>query len=542
MDRENLVNLVRLRADECTDRPLYSFLDRRLDISHTISFFDLYLGACNFSRKLRDRSWSGKAVILLFPHGPEFVYAFFGCIFAGVIPVPLPLPKRGNLASLKATIKNCRAVGLITVERTASLDLCANMSSLGLETLTVDAWHLGANGDYPCFELPADSAVAFIQYSSGSTASPKGVAIKHSNIIDNSKRIKKAFNASEEDTGLCWLPFFHDMGLIGHIIQPLYSKIHNYFISPLSFAGRPLMWLEAITRYKATISGGPNFAYELCCSKIADQDAANLRLSEWRLAYTGSDKINPSTVEAFCRKFRAVGFQRSAYYACYGLAESTLFVCGTSRFLTHKLSSRDQRYVSVGVIEEDDCSVVIVDPSSLKIAGPCEVGEVCVSSPSVASGYFNDEELTAGSFNLSVNARQGYLRTGDVGLIKDNNLYIVGRYKSLIKQHGTNYFAEDIEAKALEVASVYGIEQAAAFSVRIDNCESLIVLLEQGREMRVPSSSDQLPQVVRSHIVQELGIIPFAVKTTPKNSLPLTTSGKLQRNRCRELYLHGIYA
>jgi acyl-CoA synthetase (AMP-forming)/AMP-acid ligase II len=311
----DLIRLLAERTQECGEKPLYTFLNKNLEPATRISYAELSVRTRLIAAHIYEKRLHGTPAILLFPHSPEFIYSFFGCMRSGQVPVPVSLPRGANIAPLERVIRHCAPKYLMTLSGVLSSSAQRCMEALGVSIVYVDTIDFGETSS-GSMATEHSSELSFIQYSSGTTATPKGVAITHANILDNSERIKQAFGSSDQDIGLCWLPFYHDMGLIGHLIQPLYTKIHNYFISPLSFVANPLYWLRAIDRFNVTISGGPNFGYSLCNTKIPEDHAAALDLSSWRLAYCGSERIDPEVVATFITKFRKAKFRGESFYAC----------------------------------------------------------------------------------------------------------------------------------------------------------------------------------------------------------------------------------
>ncbi|GAB1255701.1 hypothetical protein NBRC116494_02030 [Aurantivibrio plasticivorans] len=374
------------------------------------------------------------------------------------------------------------------------------------------------------------SDIAFIQYTSGSTSKPKGVVITHENIMANSEEIRREFDNKPGDVGVTWLPFFHDMGLIGHIIQPLYTGMLNYFLSPIRFVAQPYLWLEAISKYDGAVSGGPNFGYQLCCEKVNDEQIERLDLSGWKLAYSGSEKINPVTMKDFSRRFVDCGYKSSIFYPCYGLAESTLFVAGTKGAIkTSGLG--ESEYVAVGKVSKN---IKLVSPETNQIIRDGDVGEIYVKSKSIAREYYLNSLASRAIFDQTVAGDRGYVKTGDLGFIKDSNLYFVGRIKNIIKQNGKNFYLEDIESIVHELTRPMLVNRCAAVGLTFDR-EELVILIELKMKHFSQEAYNLIEIDVSNELRTRIGIVPYAIKIVAPHSIPLTTSGKIKRDKCQEL-------
>jgi acyl-CoA synthetase (AMP-forming)/AMP-acid ligase II len=529
----DLVSLLESRKDNYQDKPLYSFLDRNLNVVLTLSYSDVYQSAVRIAAALQAHSLNGQPVVLLYSHGPDFIKAFFGCIFAGAWPMPITKARGENWATLSDLVSISGAKALLTTQKKAG-NLPEQLRHLIILCTDCTA-NLSADWVRP--EINSDD-IALIQYTSGSTSNPRGVLISHGNVLHNSKRICRNFSCTNIDIGVSWLPFHHDMGLIGHIVQPLYAGFHNYFLAPIDFLASPLRWLQAISTFKGTVSGGPNFAYALIAMKVQDAELAGLDLGSWRLAYCGSEKVVPESIMQFELHTRKYGFSSDAFYSCYGMAESTLFVCGLHGLAVQSEPESGQVCPAVGKIDSDG-TVVIVDTHNGRRVPDGQTGEIWLNSPSVSKGYFSNADATVVSFNQTLDGNSNYMRTGDIGFIKENTLYFAGRIKNLIKRRGRSFFAEDIEEKVVSEFRYSGVSRCAAFEAQSDGEESLVILLEC-QNTQQPEVVRALPNQVKAFLCDDFSILPGDVVTVPRNSLPLTTSGKLQRNKCREFYVKEL--
>ncbi|MBD3560349.1 amino acid adenylation domain-containing protein, partial [Planktothrix sp. FACHB-1355] len=415
--------------------------------------------------------------------------------------------------------------------------------------------------------------LAFLQYTSGSTATPKGVMVSHQNILHNQRLIQTAFGHTEESIVVGWLPLFHDMGLIGNVLQPLYLGIPCILMSPMAFLQRPVRWLQAISRYKATTSGGPNFAYDLCVKQISDEQKANLDLSSWSVAFNGAEPIRAETLHNFANAFASCGFRPEAFHPCYGMAETTLIVSGGLKENAPKIQSiesaalQQNRVVTID-LENTSCQnivscgqplkdtqVVIVRPDSLTRCQPDEVGEIWVAGGSVTQGYWHRLEETKRTFHAyltdsrqddcSQDSRQDacstrtFLRTGDLGFLHEGELFVTGRLKDLIIIRGRNYYPQDIEQIAQQSHPGLQAGSSAAFAVEIAGEERLAVALEVKRTYLRNLNSEEIIAAIRGAIAENYELPVCAVLLLKTGSIPKTSSGKIKRQACRLGFLEG---
>ncbi|MEO1336627.1 MAG: AMP-binding protein, partial [Myxococcota bacterium] len=429
-----------------------------------------------------------------------------------------------------------------------------------LDVSAVDRSRAGA-GFVP--RMPSPDDTAFIQFTSGSTGRPKGVQISHGNLIANAQRLRTFFSDDEQTVGVSWLPPFHDMGLIGGILQPVFLGAQTIVMPPTSFIQRPLRWLEAIAKYRATTSGGPDFAYALC-AEAAGAASVDLDLSSWTLAFSGAEPVRPATLDRFAKAFAFAGFEPRAFYPCYGMAETTLFVTGGVRSEAPRTLSVDadaleqgtvvssaagRRVVSCGRPAVD--ALLIVDKESNRALPARTVGEVWVRGPQVARGYWGDAQATAETFEASVgDADGGYLRTGDLGFLDGGELFLTGRSKDLIVLRGRNLYPTDVEETVVAAHEVARVGAVAAFSAELSPGidpkrdadtslaqERLIVAIEVARTARHALDKDAVGAVVRRSIVDEHGVDPAVVLFVRPAALPRTSSGKVMRAATRRAFL-----
>ena len=507
---------------------------------------------------------AGARVLLVYQTGPEFFAAFLGCLYARLIAVPIP-PPRGNqsLDTLDAQARDCGATVAITSRDvfrrlTRRLDAAPYLSQLRWIT----EWPSGADDvaresdDPPPLDSPA-----YLQYTSGSTGDPAGVVISHRNLVHNLRMIEMATT----DTGtsavfLSWLPLFHDLGLVGTLAS-LSCGGRCVLLPPLHIIQKPMRWLRAIGRYRATVSGGPNFIYDLALDKIPAAERSTLDLSSWCAAIVGAEPVRPSTLERFADAFSVAGFRMDAFRPSYGLAEATVLVAtgdaGTAP-LVSRFSEVDLgrgRVVPLTSFQEGGRALVgcghpwlgqeiaIVDPESRRRAPAGHVGEIWVSGPGVAQGYWHRPDATARSFGASIaddDAGAGsFLRTGDLGFVSEGQLFVTGRLKDLIIIRGTNYHPQDIESTVERAHRALAPNTGAAFSVDLSGKERLVVVQELVRRASREEGSDIIA-AVRQAVAQAYGIRPHAVVLVKTGAVPRTTSGKVRRSSCRELLMNAL--
>ena len=501
----------------------------------------------------------GERVLLIYPPGLEYLYAFFGCLYAGVIAVPAYPPSRHRgAARLESIIVDATPSVALTTQ-----SILARVLTSPPQSHLFAAMHWGATDTFdwtvdPDWKQPdvSEDDLAFLQYTSGSTGAPKGVMLTHKNLLHNAALVHEACEHTTSERYVSWLPTFHDMGFMAGILQPLYGKFPVTLISPAAFLQRPLTWLQTISRYQATTSGGPNFAYDLCVRKISDEERDQLDLSSWTVAFNGAEPIRADTLQRFSSVFASCGFRAESFYPCYGLAEATLMVSGDRKLvapLTRKISSKgleQNRIVDHAEPDEDqrilvscgrtrlDQILTVVNPDTLDQCAVGEVGEICVSGSSVARGYFNRPVETAEVFGLRLPelSDRPFLRTGDLGFIQDGELFITGRLKDLIIVRGRNHYPQDLELTVEQCDDALRPGCGAAFAVVIEGEERLIVVQEV--DQRKNPDLETLIADIRRAIAEEHEIDVHAVVLIQLGSIAKTTSGKIQRHVCRAAFLN----
>jgi amino acid adenylation domain-containing protein len=553
-DVSTLIDLLRQRALDEPERTGYTFLADGEEAEISLTYSGLDTRARAIAALLQDQGETGP-VLLLYQTGLEYISAFFGCLYAGSIAVPAYPPKLNrHLLRVQSIVADAQIeVALTTSALLARLEhLFEQAPELRrLRWLTTDDLD-GARANDWREPSVGRKDLALLQYTSGSTSSPKGVMVTHDNLLCNERMIQLAFDQTAESITVGWLPLYHDMGLIGNVLQPLYSASRCIFMSPTSFLQRPVRWLRAIARYRATTSGGPNFAYELCADRIDDEERRLLDLSSWVVAYNGSEPIRASTIEKFARAYAPCGFRAEAFLSCYGLAEATLFVSGKKKekgplvqtFDTSALERRvaiesvgaaGRSLVSCGEPAAGQC-ITIVDPETLIECPPGCIGEVWISGPNVARGYWNRLAESGSVFgaHLADTGAGPFLRTGDLGFLR-GELFITGRLKDLIIIRGRNHYPQDIELTVERSHPSLRPGGCAAFSIEDDGEEQLVVVQEVNRHHDADLSS--VIQLICQAIAEEHEIQVHNVALIKAGELPKTSSGKIQRHACREKFL-----
>ncbi|WP_375770363.1 condensation domain-containing protein [Archangium gephyra] len=550
-DSSSLLELSRRRAESQPEELAYTFLvDGETEEAH-LTYAGLNARARAIGGLLQELGARGERVLLLYPPGLDYVTAFVGCIYAGAIAVPAypPDPMRlgRTLPRLEALISDARARFALTngFIRSMADGLAEQFPGLaGLKWVATD-------------EVPADAAsawkdpgltresLAFLQYTSGSTGTPRGVMLSHGNLLHNSTAIQRGFEPSPGSVGVIWLPPYHDMGLIGGVLQPLFAGIPVVLLSPLDFLKRPVRWLEAISRYRGTHSGGPNFAYDLCVRKTTPEQRAALDLSTWSLAFNGAEPVRAATMDRFAEAFASSGFRREAFYPCYGLAEGTLLVTGgrkgelpVVRDWKQEGSERVSQLVGCGTSVMDQ-ELLIADPETRVPVPEGQRGEIWVRGGSVAQGYWGQPEQSEQTFRArrSDTGEGPWLRTGDLGFLSGGELFVAGRIKDLIILRGRNLYPQDLEQTAEASHPALRPGCSAAFGLETDGQEQLVLVHEVDRA-KLPEPSEAV-DAIRRAVAEQHEVAPSRVVLVPAGHIPKTSSGKIQRSTCRAMYLAG---
>ena len=552
----NLIEILCNRAKYQSHLIALTFLEDGENREINVTYEELDLQAKLVAAQLQNIGISNKRALLLYPPGIDFIIAFFGCLYAEVVAVPLYPPKRNrNFCRLQTIASDSKPSIILTTS-----SLLANIKSkfTALRCLTTDNLVSNQAIVWQNTSIPNDR-LAFIQYTSGSTRKPKGVMISHKNLMYNLATIHNSFEHTSESRGVTWLPLYHDMGLIGGVLQPIYSGFHVTLMSPVAFLQKPFRWLQAISRYQATTSGAPNFAYDLVCRQVKPEQLASLDLSCWEVAFTGSEPIRAKTLKRFATTFASCGFRSQAFYPCYGLAESTLFVSGGSKTAPYVIGHFERAAFEQNIIVETDkkqegsraivgCGrswfsqkISIVDPKLLTRCDANRVGEIWVSSDSVAQGYWNQKLLTKQTFDAYIiNTGEGpFLRTGDLGFLHKGDLFVTGRLKNMIIIRGRNYYPHDIEFTAQQSHPALKPSSCAVFSIDMSGQERIIIVQEVKRRSLRNLQVEKVVRAIRQEVFREHNLQIYAVILLKPGKLPKTSSGKIQHYACKAAFYKG---
>ncbi|MBH8561393.1 fatty acyl-AMP ligase [Nostoc sp. CENA67] len=554
------VELLSYRAENQPQQKAYTFL-RDGEIEETsLTFQELDQKARAIATNLQSVGATNQRALLLYPPGLEFITAFLGCLYAGVVAVPA-YPPRPNmkLSRLLAIVKDAEAMFVLTTK-----SLLANLENRFVEDaelatmrcLSTDDIDNNLSLDWQQPRLSGDS-LAFLQYTSGSTGTPKGVMVSHGNLLCNQIAIARGFKHTQKTSHVIWLPLFHDMGLIGNVLQSLYLGTPSILMSPVAFLQRPLRWLQAISRYQATTSGGPNFAYDLCVSKITPEQRATLDLSSWDVAFNGAEPVRAETLENFANYFACCGFRREAFYPCYGMAEATLFITGGLKndppvlYPVDGAALEENRVVGVAKPKEGtkvivscgqtwlDEKIAIADPTTLTKCPDGKVGEIWVHGTSVAAGYWQRPEQTQETFQAYLtDTREGpFLRTGDLGFLQDGELFITGRLKDVIIIRGQNHYPQDIELTVQKSHPALRPNCGAAFTIEQKGQQRLVIVQEVERVYLRRLNVAEVVGNITEAVAANHGLQVYATVLIRPGSIPKTSSGKIQRQACKRGFL-----
>ncbi|ASW54320.1 AMP-binding protein [Plantactinospora sp. KBS50] len=561
--------LLHRRAADQPDRIGYTFLLDGEGEEQPLTYAGTDLRARAVAASLRAAgARPGSRALLVLPPGLDYLTALFGCLYAGVVAVPVyppdPVRLTTSLPRLLAIVRDAEPeVAVTTSPLLGFLDQVTGLApELGaLRWVAADTAEAGDAETGTPVPVAAD-ATAILQYTSGSTADPRGVRLSHHNLLHNSDLIQRLFGTTPESRGMVWLPPYHDMGLIGGLLQPLYGGFPITLMSPLDFLADPMRWLRAIDRSGATVSGGPNFAYDLCARKCDPQEAARLDLRSWRVAFNGAEPIRPETLERFAATFEPAGFHPDAFLPCYGLAEATLIVSGHGGRSAPATTTGAPPTVTVDrtALERHDAAapgagpaarltscgpsapglrIEIVDPATATGCPPGRVGEIWVSGASVAGGYWRRPEETERTFRARLAGTDGppFLRTGDLGFLHDGQLVVTGRLKDLIIVRGQNHYPQDIERTAEQVDPVLRPGCTAAFLLGDEDDRPVLV-----HEIRRGSEGVDVADLatrIRQAVARQHGLDVRAVVLVRAGGMPKTSSGKVQRRLCRSRLRSG---
>lgn len=553
----SVVDLIQHHLLTLQDKEAVTFVsnpNRESEVT-SLSYYQLDYEARKIANYLQERFSAGERILLLYPVGLEFVTAFFGCVYAGMVAVPAPLPGQyyHNQQRVKAIAKNA-GISVVFTDSTNLPVILAWAEAENLDQFQYIATDKEDFGNADAWTKPSVSqeTLLLLQYTSGSTGDPKGVMITHGNLLHNIASFRQALGFTKQTRFGGWIPLFHDMGLIAQLLPALFLGSTCVLMTPNTFLMRPHLWLTMIDKYNIQYSAAPNFAFDLCCQRVTDEQIAELDLSLWEFATNGSEPVQASTLMAFAKKFAAAGLREEALCPCYGMAEATVFISGCghrppiishvdSDFLAQhkfKLAESGQpghNIVSCGI--PHGCEVRIVDPETCEVLPAGRVGEIWLRGDSISRGYWHNKQATRATFQASTtDGEGGYLRSGDLGIRDGEDLYVTGRIKEILIVHGRNLYPQDIEHEIRRQHRELSNRFGAVFTVSVEEEEAVIVTHEiRGRfaqeELRKITSS------IKTGILREFGLRVLGVVLIRSGSIRRTTSGKIQRRAMRELFL-----
>lgn len=555
---ELITEALAYHAEHTPDQTAYRFLEDGETVKATLTYRELYEASRKLAAKIAEHAAPGDRAMLVFPSGLDFPTAFFACLYAGVIAVPMYLPSgKRRLGRFKTVSKDCAPV--LAIGESSSSEKAKEWFA-ETEVLSDLKW-IDADriGEVTPISLPNPEPqhTAFLQYTSGSTGDPKGVEVSHANIVHNNRLSMLSTRTARNYVS--WLPIYHDMGLIGKILANVYGGETLTFMAPVDFITKPVRWLRALSEYGGQTSAAPNFAFDHCVKYISDKEMEGVDLSGWKAASNGAEPIKASTIRKFTERFGKYGFQPSTFMPCYGMAETTLIVSGTAGVIeiirADKKSLLDGKIAEVSASEEeaaelvgsgpvlDGFTVVIADPETKRACPPDSIGEIWVQGPSVTKGYWQRPQLTEEIFRAQIEGeeeRGHFLRTGDLGFLRKNNLFVTGRLKELIIINGANIYPQDVERSIQEEDPVLQENAGAVFSVESESgMDEVVVFQEISRQHVRDFNAEEVIDNIIKRVIANHEIPVLAVFLISPGRLPKTTSGKIQRMKCRAEYLAG---
>ena len=548
----NIVEILQQRALSRGGDTVYIFLSDGENKEVRLTYRELDLQARAIAFQLQQLVTPGARGLLVYSYsaGLEFIAAFFGCLYAGVVAVPCH-PPQNRLTSLEVQTRSISSEAEVVLTESSLFGKLKTQLSESTKLHWLNTEKIDTQTQWTASKIDSDT-LAFLQYTSGSTGEPKGVMITHGCLMQNQEMLRSAFGHTQDLVGVGWLPLFHDMGLIGNVIQPIYMGGCCVMMSPISFVQKPIRWLQAISKYRAVTSGAPNFAYDLLCNRVTEEQAAGLDLSSWKLAFCGAEPVQTTTMERFSLKFAGCGFKSTAFYPCYGMAEATLMITGGD-----KAKSPTIKYLDKAALEKDrvvitdrnrsgttvvsagypwlDGKIAIADPNSLTECPPDRIGEIWFSSSSVGKGYWKLPEATKETFEASLNGEL-FLRTGDLGFIYDGELYITGRLNDVMVFWGLNHYPQQIERTVEQCHPGLKTHCGAALAVEVEGKPRLVVVQEIDRTHRKSLVFDEVVEAIRWQIFQQHFIDVYAIVLLQPGRMPKTSSGKVRRSACKAMF------
>ena len=561
MENVSLVALLAKQAETQPDARAYIFLSDRGAEEAVLTFRQLHDAALALAARLKEVAQPGDRALLVFPPGLEFVVAFFGCLIARVIAVPMMMPRRQSARDASAAIMaNCEpAIALTNSTFAIRQDLQARFSREGLQWLAVDLEPAPVAPGTSDLPQPGPQDIAFLQYTSGSTSDPKGVAVSHANLLANLEMIRLSLGNTSQSTYVNWVPLYHDMGLILNTLEALYVGALCVLMAPNAFTQRPLGWLRAISDYRAEVGCSPNFGYDLCVSRYRAEQMQGVDLSSWKIALNGAEPVHAETIERFIETFTGHGFNPNAAFPAYGMAEATLLISGGRRGAGHvtRMVSRSalQAHRVDAPVDTDDVQtlvgcghalvnerIAIVDPDGCTRLPPDQVGEVWVNGANVARTYWKNPDATRTGLSAQIvgdDDGANWLRTGDLGFLDaSGELFITGRIKDLIIVRGINHYPQDIERTVQTAHPALRANCGAAFSVADERGEEALVIIQEiERTERNRIDAAEMKGLIRENVTDQHELFARHIVLIRPGTLPKTTSGKIQRSLACRMWL-----
>lgn len=568
----SLIDLVEYQAERLPNNIVYRYLKDGEILDDSLTFSEFSLRIKKLAAVIQAHCEPGDRALLLYPSSLDYIVAFFACVYAGVIAVPAypPQNQRRDWTRLQSILEDSKASLLLSNNHySTGIEQWLSQTELSFKPKFLTSSYIHDNGAslWRCPNIDNDTT-AFLQYSSGSTGMPKGIMVSHGNLLHNEEIIQQSVRSHVGTKFVGWLPIYHDMGLIGNVMQPLYCGGELTIMSPASVIQKPIRWLKAISDQQASISGGPNFIYDICVRQITEEQKGDLDLSHWQIAFNGAEPINPDTLDRFSTSFSSCGFRPEMFFPCYGLAENTLMVSA-------KTFSEQPKIISVRADKLRQDKAVVIDEYNLdnnlknsirlissgnnlmnqdvRIVTPGDnniqcsdgnIGEIWVKGKSVAQGYWNQPDVSETIFRAHISStNEGpFMRTGDYGFFHGGNMYITGRIKEIVIVHGENHYPQDIEKTVQNVSELFRKGGGAAFSIDINGQERLVVIQELLREgMRERNKDQVIAAIARTQaaIAEIHHLELYDLVLVKYGSISKTTSGKIQRYMNRKHYLNN---
>lgn len=537
-----LPHILRQRAQNQPTATAYRFFKGGVVIQE-LNYAQLWQQAASFAKHLQAQQLQTQRALLVCKEQSNFVIAFWACLLAGVIAVPTALPRRQNLQGRLNLLIQDGGMRAVIADND---DMLSNVWEYGGQAVSMFDLRSSLQDfqSEPDFEPVAvtGETLAFLQYTSGSTGDPKGVMVTHGNLVHNCTVIAKAMQMTAESEPLIPLPLYHDMGLIAGVMLPMHLGCRVNIMSPVECVQYPERWIRIISEYRPSHSGGPNFMFDLA-ARVKPEQVAGVDLSHWKVAFCGAEPIRPHTVERFCEFYAPYGLQRNAFYPCYGMAEATLFITGKSEVAApaHVFQRDGQDVIACGSAGFE-FDVAIVDPDSKQEMPPGCTGEIWARGPSVSPGYWGREELNKEVFQAQIAGGdgRGWLRTGDLGFLKQGELVVTSRLKDIIIAYGKKYAPQDLEDEAERNQAALRPLSSAAFSINDGSGDKVVLVCELQRTwLRRQEEWPALQNSIRNAISQAHSLSVNEVVLIQPGTLPRTSSGKVRRSQARQDYLNG---